>query len=460
MERLLLLKRRIRSGYILSFLLLLFSFCLIFYVQQRLVKESESVMHSYEVLNNTEALKTELTAAETGMRGYVITRQERFLQPYRAALQTIPALCNELRTLTVDNREQQYRIDSVEMIIKNRMGILSKGLANFQSNGFIVTEDFKQRLDSGLISMDSAKLYISNFRQAEEKLMGARKNRLAGFFNGARVMAIIALVIVFFALVYSTITFNRAYNARQKSDKIANEYKMELKELRDLEKFTSTGRIARTIAHEVRNPLTNILLATEQLKELEDSNEEATLLLELINRNAGRINQLVSDLLNATRFSHLDTASTDINQLIEETLELAKDRLDLSKVKVEKNYSTDMCEITVDREKMKVALLNIIVNAVEAMESDKGVLQLSTRQEDGKCIIEIRDNGKGMDEEVLQKLFEPYFTSKAKGNGLGLTNTQNIILNHNGTIKVHSESGNGSLFAITLGITQKDEQKT
>jgi signal transduction histidine kinase len=234
---------------------------------------------------------------------------------------------------------------------------------------------------------------------------------------------------------------------------------MELKELRDLEKFASTGRIARTIAHEVRNPLTNILLATEQLKEMENSNDEATLLLELINRNAGRINQLVSDLLNATRFGHLNVASTDVNQLIEEALELAKDRLDLSKVKVEKNYSTDMCEVRLDGEKMKVALLNIILNAVEAMETENGVLQLTTRQEDGKCIIEVRDNGKGMDEEALQKLFEPYFTSKAKGNGLGLTNTQNIILNHNGTIKVHSETGNGSSFVISLDVAPKDEQK-
>jgi signal transduction histidine kinase len=285
-------------------------------------------------------------------------------------------------------------------------------------------------------------------------------------------MAIVSLLIVVFALLYSIVTFNREYKAREKADKIADKYRIdlesnkselkeketELKELKDLEKFTSTGRIARTIAHEVRNPLTNILLATEQLKEMENIIEESPVLLELINRNAARINQLVSDLLNATRFSHLDFIETTINQLMEETLELAKDRLDLNQIIVEKNYSADICEIYVDKEKIKVALLNIIVNAIEAMERGKGILQLKTSKQGNKCIVEIRDNGKGMDEELVQRLFEPYFTTKLKGNGLGLTNTQNIILNHNGNIRVYSQPGNGTLFIITLDTLKKQNE--
>jgi signal transduction histidine kinase len=286
-------------------------------------------------------------------------------------------------------------------------------------------------------------------------------------------MAVISLAMVLIALLYSVITYNRENKAREIADKRANEYKVdlesnknelqeknvELKELKDMEKFTSTGRIARTIAHEVRNPLTNILLATEQLREMENKNEEAPVLLELINRNADRINQLVSDLLNATRFTQLDFIKTDINQLLEETLEMAKDRIGLNHIRVEKDYSHDMCDIFVDKEKIKLALLNIIVNAIEAMENKKGLLQLKTRKQGSKCIVEIRDNGKGMDEEMLQKLYEPYFTSKPKGNGLGLTNTQNIILNHNGKISVYSKPGKGATFIITLDVHDSAAQK-
>ena len=226
-------------------------------------------------------------------------------------------------------------------------------------------------------------------------------------------------------------------------------------ESRGMEKFTTTGRIARTIAHEVRNPLTNILLATEQLKEIENKSEEVTVLLELINRNATRINQLVSDLLNATRFTQLDLVMVEASQIIDETAEMAMERIELNKIVLEKNYSGEGCCISVDKEKLKAALLNIIVNAIEAMDGmDKNVLTLKTRKEGNKCIIEIADSGKGISEEALQKLFDPYFTTKLKGNGLGLTNTQSIILNHNGTIDVYSKQGHGSTFVILLDLAE------
>jgi signal transduction histidine kinase len=466
MTRLLSFRWRIRSGYVLSFLLLLLSYCLIFYVQQKMVKESEWVIHTYAVLNTAESLQSGLTDAETGVRGYIITQDTRFLKPYNGASKEIPVLYNQLKSLVADNNEQQKKLDTLDQLIKKRLSILSTVLTMFQGNGFKVSDEMKLRQQSGLTIMDSLRLYIYKVKGVEEKLMQTRKKRLEDLFSGAKMMAIISLAIIFVALLYSIITYIGENKARETADKKADEYRVdlerkqeelkakniELKELKDMEKFTSTGRIARTIAHEVRNPLTNILLATEQLGEMENKNEESPVLLELINRNAARINQLVSDLLDATRFTHLDFSKADVNQILEEALEMAKDRIELNHITVVKNYSANVCGIFVDKEKIKLALLNIVVNAVEAMEKEKGVLEVKTRKEGNKCIIEIRDNGKGMDEEVLQKLFEPYFTSKPKGNGLGLTNTQNIILNHNGKISVYSKPGNGALFLIALDL--------
>ena len=120
---------------------------------------------------------------------------------------------------------------------------------------------------------------------------------------------------------------------------------------------------------------------------------------------------------------------------------------------MEKQYERNLSEALVDKEKIKLAFLNIIVNAIEAMEKKSGILLIKTGKQGNKCIVEINDNGTGMDEETLQKLFEPYFTSKVKGNGLGLTNTQNIILNHKGIINVRSKTGNGSSFIITLNLS-------
>ena len=142
------------------------------------------------------------------------------------------------------------------------------------------------------------------------------------------------------------------------------------------------------------------------------------------------------------------------NTLLDEALELAKDRVVLYNIQVVKKYSNDICEVAVDKDKLKIAFLNIIVNAIEAMEPGKGVLTIVTKGENNKCVIEVADNGAGMDKESMGRLFEPYFTSKPKGNGLGLTNTQNIILNHKGTIQAESEKGKGTIFSIALDFAQ------
>ena len=88
------------------------------------------------------------------------------------------------------------------------------------------------------------------------------------------------------------------------------------------------------------------------------------------------------------------------------------------------------------------------------MEKNKGILSLRTKNSGEACIIEIEDNGSGMDEDTLQKLFEPYFTNKPKGNGLGLTNCQNIILSHRGKIMVKSNLGKGTVFIVTLRLNE------
>jgi signal transduction histidine kinase len=122
---------------------------------------------------------------------------------------------------------------------------------------------------------------------------------------------------------------------------------------------------------------------------------------------------------------------------------------------VEKNYAKDVCTVSVDEEKIKIAFLNIIVNAIEAMEKNKGMLSIRTKKDSSTCIIEIEDNGNGMDDDTLQKLFEPYFTSKPNGNGLGLTNCQNIILSHRGNITVKSTLRKGISVVVLLSVADK-----
>jgi len=300
---------------------------------------------------------------------------------------------------------------------------------------------------------------INKMKQEEIDLRNDRSEKISQYSGLIQLLNILSIIIAVMLTIYSLLVYNKENKAKNLNAKKAEEYKNQLQErvnelgklnselieLRRLEKYVVTGRIARVMAHEVRNPLTNINLACEQLRaEVED--EDSAIFFTMIRRNADRINQLVSDLLATTR-AELTFSTASINELLDASLELALDRIQLNQIQVIKNYDDSVCSLPVDTEKIKIAFLNIIVNAVEAMD-ENGILEISTAQENGKCIVKISDNGRGMKQSEVDRLFEPYFTTKEKGTGLGLANSQNIIIGHNGSIYAESEFGKGTSFTI------------
>lgn len=215
------------------------------------------------------------------------------------------------------------------------------------------------------------------------------------------------------------------------------------------EKFAITGKIARILAHEVRNPLTNINLSVEQLEEdlLEKDYQPY---FEIIKRNSKRINDLVTELIENSKPAELKASKLAIRSIIQNTIELARDRAALKNIKIETEFANDPIQIDGDESKLKIALLNIIMNAIEAVESNAGVIKIKYRCENSKCFISIGDNGCGIHEDHLAKIFDPYFTGKSTGVGLGLATTRSIIHMHKGKIEVETEVGKGTVFHIEL----------
>ncbi|RFS22780.1 hybrid sensor histidine kinase/response regulator [Chitinophaga silvatica] len=231
--------------------------------------------------------------------------------------------------------------------------------------------------------------------------------------------------------------------------------KLKEREKQQQEKFAITGRIARLIAHEVRNPLTNILLAVSQVKtEPLSDDPDAQLYLDIMERNCHRINQLVTELLESTRLSDMHLMPVSIQVLIDHALQLADDRLQLNSIKVTKELLDADTLIMGDAEKLNIALLNIIINGIEAMKAGEGKLDIRSYKDLSNICLRISDNGSGISPQNLVTLFEPFFTSKTKGTGLGLTATQNIIIQHKGTINVESIPGEGTSFILCFPILQ------
>ncbi len=459
-------EKRIRNSYILAFLLLLLSYLLTLYTNKQLSKQIKRTAHTNNVIISLEMMLSQVKDAETGLRGYVITKKVEFLSSYKGSREKTDSLYEIIAMLTLDNPGQHERVTRLKEDIQRKFEILDFKLTDFNANNRELTDTFQKLQPEAKHVMDKIRSTVLMVQRDENILLNERRKKIKTTNNTMNIFAISSFVLAVALVIFGLITFFKENKERKKALEKIKDYQVEpnnrieelnkaneeLIQMRSIEKFAATGRIARTIAHEVRNPLTNINLAADQLKaELSQDDESAQFLFDMINRNSNRINQLISDLLNSTKFSDLNHEKISINTLLDEALEEAKDRVVLNNAKVVKKYSTDICDVSVDKSKLKLAFLNIIINALEAMENiTNAILTLETKSHNDKCYVLISDTGTGLNADSISRLFEPYFTSKPKGNGLGLTNTQNIILNHKGDIQVKSKEGQGTTFTIIL----------
>ncbi len=261
-----------------------------------------------------------------------------------------------------------------------------KNLIFFDKNHFLVNDSILSRELQNKLLIDSID-QISDSIAANEKNMLLVRTQKVMFYSKIVFWIIIGAGMVSgLLIIYSLVTFNIESQAKRKATKQAETYhdqlekrvielasaNRELMELRSLERFTSTGRVARVIAHEIRNPLTNIDLSASHLENDKLGAEDKKTFLDIIARNSRRINELINELLSATKFTDLQYEAIRVDDLLDETLNEAIDRAQLNQVKIVKDYSKEKIWLSVDRSRMKIAILNIIVNAMEAMTGENG----------------------------------------------------------------------------------------
>ena len=454
---------KVRWGYLTAFSLLLISYILTFYSSQQVLTQQRWVDHTTRVIGSLDQLQSNLKEAESALRGYLLSRDERFLSEYKRSQAQLDTNFMNLRQLTEDNPIQQERLDTLRNFIDQKIDIMDNGMRLYLS-GTIPRDSMTLMGNRSRLTMDTIRLLTVKLQTEESRLMEDRSKKVSTLSNFIKVINVASIVIAIVLAFYSITKFNKENRAKREADRMAEKFReqlelridelkkvnSELMELRGIEKFAVTGRIARTIAHEVRNPLTNINLATEHLRSELPLPPETTVLVDMISRNSNRINDLINDLLNSTKVAQLDFTKVNLNEVIDQSLSFAQDRIDLKGIRIEKKYAPDLPLVMGDVEKLKIVFLNIIVNAVEAIQTASGVISITTAKKDDRCTVTICDNGRGMSQESLSKLFEPYFTTKEKGTGLGLTHTQNIIFSHQAKIHAESQEGKGSCFIISF----------
>jgi PAS domain S-box-containing protein len=253
-------------------------------------------------------------------------------------------------------------------------------------------------------------------------------------------------------------------------------------QLRRAENLASLTTLAAGVAHEIKNPLGSLSIHIQLIQKAMDANKEIYYethpgeaendgadneprmhfsrldkYIGVVNEEIDRLNRIVVDFLFAVRPMNMDFREGNVNSLIEELAEFVRYELEESNIDCVLDLEKDLPPTDFDGRYMKQALLNLIKNAQAAMENG-GTLTLKTEFKDGQIDVLVIDTGSGISEDNLSKIFEPYFTTKETGSGLGLTLVFKIVREHRGEITVKSREGEGSRFKITLPIPQKEQR--
>jgi signal transduction histidine kinase len=223
------------------------------------------------------------------------------------------------------------------------------------------------------------------------------------------------------------------------------------------EKLAALGQLAAGIAHEIRNPLTSINILIHSLRESLPSHEAQSEDLRVIEEEIDRINDIVDQFLRFAKPASPLLEKAEVIPIFEETLQLLKPQIERRSISVQKEFRS-LPPITIDQEQMKQAVLNLLLNAIQAMP-EGGRLKLSGLMPDGHQWIQlsIQDSGIGIPPEHMGKLFDPFFTTKEGGIGLGLSIAHRIIDQHHGKIEVESTPGKGTAFTIWLPTDQREK---
>lgn len=202
-----------------------------------------------------------------------------------------------------------------------------------------------------------------------------------------------------------------------------------------------------TLAHEIRNPLATIDLSLELMLDGR-KDEDLKVYADIIKRSSDRINNLVNEMIKKHGVNEAQIANQSLHHLLDEVVDMAKDRIMLKNIIVRKEYDPTDCIVALNRPKMKIALTNIIVNAIEAMDPQQGELKLVTMSIAGKYVVQIEDNGCGISEKNLKNIFHANYTNKPGGMGFGLASTYEIITSNNVKVHIESEEGSGTHFYL------------
>lgn len=221
------------------------------------------------------------------------------------------------------------------------------------------------------------------------------------------------------------------------------------------EKLSALERMMDEVSHEILNPLVSAGGFARRVYQSLPEGSQNKKYMEIILENVAVLEKMVKGLAESNRATVSYMEASNINEIIIDTLKMLDEEIRKNDIVVETNLMSNPPLIHVDRENLKLSISNLIENSAEAMRGEKRVLKIRTEADEGYLEIEISDSGKGVSKDNIKSIFDPFFTSKIYGPGLGLTFALKAIQSHKGMISVESEEGVGSIFNIRLPMRRR-----
>lgn len=257
-------------------------------------------------------------------------------------------------------------------------------------------------------------------------------------------------------LLEQTKRFNETL--REKIDEATLAIREQQNELIRAERLAIVGEFATRIAHEIKNPLSGITVALEIMRGKAGSEEQEHSITEVL-KEVRRLDGILRDLLQLSVPKKMDLREIDPNEVVERSVILVRPRAEKKGVLLNVKHG-DAAPCRLDYEKCQQVLINLLINAIDSTEPGKGTVSVKTESVDGTLRITVQDDGSGIPQSEIEKIFEPFYSSKKQGTGLGLPISKKIIESHSGEITVSSEEGKGSMFTVIIPYTQQDEELT
>ena len=434
------------------------------------------VRHTLEVENHLANLTAGLEAAQAGQRAFVITGDESYLAPYLAATQGLPGELDRLGDVVKDNRRQVDALSRLRPLIDQRIAAMANGVALQRQQGFSAARAYIAE-GRGKAVMAEINRQIRIMRAEEERLLALRQSELAGTRWSLRIALCLGLVGLLALTCYAVSDARRRFQLLRSSRDALAAANAELtteaqarswaeSQVRQMQKMEAVGQLTGGIAHDFYNMLSVVIGSLELARRrLHIDPERTETCIANALEGAGRAADLTARLMAFSRQQALAPMPFDPNRLVGSMSEMLRRTLG-EHVQVETVLAGGIWQVHADRTQLESAILNLCVNARDAMTAG-GKLTIETSNTfldeeyaDGHVevtvgqyvVISVTDTGTGMTPEVIERAFEPFYTTKAvgAGTGLGLSQVFGFVKQTGGHIKIYSEVGQGTTVKIYL----------